>query len=207
MSCARVIARLVRAIHPSAGALSESPTWPSVDSPNKPGDDGVVVAEFRGRAPGFRRSRQAAPFPLTPTLSREGRGRQTATGRGDIRLSFRTPSGMHPVAILRRRNSLSPCGRGAGGEGAGRAPAFAVRAKLARTPHPQPSLAGEREASGAPPYAARRSCFPSRTSSMILRLKSSRSPGLREVMTPASVTTEASSQRAPAFSTSVRMDL
>src|ERR1700728_3643451 len=42
---------------------------------------------------------------------------------------------------------------------------------------------------------------------MILALKASRSPGLRDVMTPWSTTTSESSHCAPAFATSVLMDL
>src|SRR5882762_2260019 len=48
---------------------------------------------------------------------------------------------------------------------------------------------------------------PSLTSSMILALKASKSPGLRDVMTPWSTTTSESSHLAPAFLTSVLIDL
>ena len=55
--------------------------------------------------------------------------------------------------------------------------------------------------------ALRRGCRPSLTSSMILALKASRSPGLREVMTPWSTTTSESSHFAPALARSVLIDL
>lgn len=54
--------------------------------------------------------------------------------------------------------------------------------------------------------AVQRRCFPSAISSMVLETKASRSLGERLVTMPLSTTTSLSTQLAPAFCTSVRMD-
>ncbi len=69
------------------------------------------------------------------------------------------------------------------------------------------SVARGKRADGSYQAAKRRSCLPSRTSSMIFAEKASRSEGWRLVMRPWSVTTSSSSHWPPALITSVLIDL
>jgi len=88
-----------------------------------------------------------APFPLSPALSREGRGGGYARGGGWVRSGDAGAWGLSRFASEQGRmrasvmTPLSPRGRGAGGEGAA---AYAGRLALVRAPFPlSPALSRE----------------------------------------------------------------
>src|SRR6056297_3601294 len=76
-----------------------------------------------------------------------------------------------------------------------------------RPPPPSPSPSRSPSQTGTfSGTSSGRSCTPSSTSSMIFAVKASRSPGLRLVTMPFETTTSRSTQVAPAFFTSVRIE-